>query len=86
MHLALSYHSNKESAVALATEIKAAYKVANPEKRSPTISLHHANLANPKHTVQLCKDAEDVHKRPVDILVANAGVGRRVTEIECAFI
>jgi 3-oxoacyl-[acyl-carrier protein] reductase len=82
VHLALSYNSNKESLLALATQIKAEYKAAHPDQRSPTISLHHANLANPEQTVHLCKDAEDVHKRPVDILIANAGVGRRVTEIE----
>ncbi|KAF2715463.1 NAD(P)-binding protein [Pleomassaria siparia CBS 279.74] len=81
-HLALSYHSNKESVEKLADQLASAYKTAHPSSTPPKITCHRADLSNVDETLKLAEEAKKEHGKNVDILIANAGFGKRITDIE----
>ncbi|ORY17213.1 3-ketoacyl-acyl carrier protein reductase [Clohesyomyces aquaticus] len=81
-HLALSYNSNHESVLKLGESLIDAYKTSNPSCSPPKITYHRADLSNVEETLKLSEDAKAEHSKPVDILIANAGFGKRITDIE----
>ncbi|KAF2469411.1 NAD(P)-binding protein [Lindgomyces ingoldianus] len=81
-HLALSYNSNRESVGKLGERLLDEYKKSNPGRTAPKISYHRVDLSNVEETVQLSEDVKVQHSKPVDILIANAGFGKRITDIE----
>ncbi|KAH7115826.1 hypothetical protein B0J11DRAFT_538546 [Dendryphion nanum] len=81
-HLALSYNSNKESVETLANKLLADYKSAFPDRTPPKITWHQADLSNVEATLKLADEAKAQHSKAVDILIANAGFGKRITDIE----
>jgi len=46
------------------------------------MSLHQADLSNTEATMKLATEASNAHEHAVDILIANAGFGKRITDIE----
>lgn len=45
------------------------------------ISVHKADLSNSDECIRLCEEVEKEHGRSVDILVSNAGHGKRIPDI-----
>ncbi|KAF2184151.1 putative 3-ketoacyl-acyl carrier protein reductase [Zopfia rhizophila CBS 207.26] len=58
------------------------YERTYPNRQPPRSSVHKADLSDVEETLGLCEEAKSVHEKPVDILIANAGFGRRITDIE----
>jgi 3-oxoacyl-[acyl-carrier protein] reductase len=76
--LALSYSTSSEAVKELARKIAAAC----PGKgKTPKITYHQADLSVTAQVVSLCEEAQSAHGRGVDILVSNAGYGKRITDI-----
>ncbi|KAF2114073.1 3-oxoacyl-reductase [Lophiotrema nucula] len=82
VHLALSYNSNKDSVQNLAAQLVTEYKKAFGSRDPPRITLHQADLSNAEETFNLAEEASKEHSKGVDILIANAGLGKRITDIE----
>ncbi|KAF2252102.1 NAD(P)-binding protein [Trematosphaeria pertusa] len=82
VHVALAFNSNRESVERLATTLKNDFTDAYPKSPVPKISIHQADLSNVEETLRIAEEAKAEHGRPVDILVANAGLGKRITDIE----
>ncbi|KAF2200768.1 NAD(P)-binding protein [Delitschia confertaspora ATCC 74209] len=82
VNLALTYNTNKGSINALAEQLHKEYESAYPEKPLPRISIHQIDMSSADDTATLCKVVESEHGTCVDILIANAGFGKRVTDIE----
>ena len=60
------------------------YKETYPERSPPKITCHRADLSNVEDTLKLAEEAGKQHGKGVDVLVANAGFGKRITDIEYA--
>jgi 3-oxoacyl-[acyl-carrier protein] reductase len=75
-HLALTYSSNRDS---LAELIESFRQTASERKLQ--ITIHQADLASPEQTIQLCEDVQKEHGRAVDILISNAGYGKRIRDV-----
>lgn len=82
VHLALSYNSNESNVRKLADDLVSEYGKAHPDRVRPIISYHQADLSNVEETLRLCDEAKREHGHIVDILIANAGFGKRITDIE----
>jgi 3-oxoacyl-[acyl-carrier protein] reductase len=76
VHLALTYCSNREKLEALVFELKKTVDVENLN-----ISIHKADLSSPTDISSLIAEVEAEHGRHVEILVANAGYGKRIVNI-----
>ncbi|KAF2213817.1 hypothetical protein CERZMDRAFT_38040 [Cercospora zeae-maydis SCOH1-5] len=72
--LALTYASNKDSLEALVKELSS----SNDKLK---ITMHHADLASPEATTKLTEEVQEHHARAVDILVSNAGYGKRIRDV-----
>ncbi|OCK85620.1 NAD(P)-binding protein [Lepidopterella palustris CBS 459.81] len=83
--LALTYSSSREAVESLVTQLKDVwerkYGVHIIKNECPVITIHQADLASADQTVKLCQDVNEKHGRPVDILIANAGYGKRIQDI-----
>ncbi len=63
------------------------YKNAFPGRSPPKISYHQADLSNTEETIKLAEQAKAQHYgKSVDILIANAGFGKRITDIEYVMV
>ncbi|KAF2733779.1 3-oxoacyl-reductase [Polyplosphaeria fusca] len=82
VHLALSYNSNKDGVISLIKNLLEEYSRRYPGRTPPLISYHRADLSNVEETLKLAEEARGQHSKGVDILVANAGFGKRITDIE----
>ncbi len=74
MNLALTYSSNRDSIQNLVADLK---EIA-PGLR---VSIHQADLASTEAIESLFVEVKNEHPQHVDILIANAGVGKRITDI-----
>ncbi|CAK1364298.1 3-oxoacyl-[acyl-carrier-protein] reductase FabG [Cercospora beticola] len=72
--LALTYASNKDSLEALVKELSS----SNDKLK---ITMHQADLASPEATTKLTEEVQKDHARAVDILVSNAGYGKRIRDV-----
>lgn len=52
-----------------------------PDAPSLKITIHKANLSDSKACLDLCEGVKKKHGRGVDILVSNAGYGKRIPDI-----
>lgn len=84
VHLALTYHSNRDSVDKLAKQLVEEYSALHPSKTPPRTTVHRADLSNVDETLKLAEEAKASHSQAVDILIANAGYGVRITDIEYA--
>lgn len=77
--LALTYSSNREPLEALIKELE----VAGPAESKSTrrFTIHKADLASPEETTGLCEQVQKEHGRAVDILISNAGYGKRIKDV-----
>jgi 3-oxoacyl-[acyl-carrier protein] reductase len=66
----------------LAASLADEYATAFADKSPPKISYHQADLSNTDATIKLADEASKEHGRSVGILIANAGFGKRITDIE----
>ena len=78
----MSYNSNKNSVESLANKLLAEYKTAHPDRTPPRITWHQADMSDASATLKLAEEAKAQHSKSVDILIANAGFGKRITDIE----
>lgn len=74
--LALTYSSSKGAAESLVEKIKATYPL---ESRKMTI--HKADMGVPDEVVKMCEAVRSEHGRGVEVLVANAGYGKRIRDV-----
>jgi 3-oxoacyl-[acyl-carrier protein] reductase len=82
VHLALSYNSNQDAVESLVAGLLKEYKRSYPDRTAPRITSHRADLSDVEQTLQLAEAAKSQHGRSVDILIANAGYGKRITDLE----
>lgn len=76
--LALTYSSNRDSLEALVSEFKT---IAAQSQSKQQFSIHQADLASPEQTTKLCENVQKEHNRAVDILISNAGYGKRIRDV-----
>lgn len=77
-HLALTYSSSPESAHRLASELQQAQ---DETKQSRRITTHKADMGIPDEVVRLCEEVQKEHDQSVDILIPNAGYGKRIRDV-----
>lgn len=73
--MALAYSSNETAAAELAKELQ---QIVGDSRR---VTTHRADLSIPEEALQLCAVVEAEHKRSVDILLSNAGYGKRIRDV-----
>lgn len=74
--LALTYSSNLSAITTLASELRS---LSSPTPL--TITTHQCDISSTPSIIQLCKDVASEHGRAVDILVSNAGHGKRIQDV-----
>lgn len=74
MNLALTYSSSLEKAESLQNELRS----ANPALK---VSIHKADMGIVEDIDRMFKEIQEEHKAPVDILVSNAGYGKRIVDV-----
>lgn len=79
--MALTYSTNQHAIEELVAQLEKEYHEVRPENRFPIITIHQADLASVERTIRLYDDIRKKHGRPVDILISNAGYGRRIPDI-----
>lgn len=72
--LALTYSSNKEAIEKLVEEISSS-------NNKLKITIHQADLSSPEAPTKLTEQVQKDHGRAVDILIANAGYGKRIRDV-----
>jgi 3-oxoacyl-[acyl-carrier protein] reductase len=80
VHLALTYSSNRASIDALVAELRASAQPA-PGQESPRISIHKVDIGSTTDIERMFVEIESEHKTHVDILISNAGHGKRIVDI-----
>ena len=76
--MALTYSSNPESAQQLAKDLQEASTGAEKLR----ITTHKADLADSEQISSLCTEVHKAHDgKNVDILVSNAGYGKRIRDV-----
>ncbi|PGH28285.1 hypothetical protein AJ80_00176 [Polytolypa hystricis UAMH7299] len=84
VHLALTYSKNLEGMTAVLEELKGQQQKDNPTTDSdslPRISIHQVDVADAKEIENMFHDIQDQHGRLPDILISNAGHGKRLPQI-----
>lgn len=79
--LALTYSTNKLAVEELVAQLKHDRDTNVTSERYFRASIHQFDLSDPQACVRLCEDVRQQHGRPVDILVSNAGYGKRIPDI-----
>lgn len=72
--LALTYASNRDSIEALVKELSS----LNDKLK---ITIHQADLSSTEAPTKLTEEVQKEHGRAVDILIANAGYGKRIRDV-----
>jgi len=76
IHLALHYSASRDKCSVLADALRKEYPALK-------ITTHRADMSSAEETVNLCHEAAAAHGQAVLILVANAGVGKKIPHIKC---
>lgn len=79
--MALTYSTNQHAVEELVVQLEKEYHEVRPENGFPIITIHQVDLASVERTIRLYDDIRKIHGRPVDILISNAGYGRRIPDI-----
>lgn len=79
--LALTYSTNRLAAEELVAQLKHDHETNVTSERYFRVSIHQGDLSKPEMCVKLYEEVRKAHGRPVDILVSNAGYGKRITDI-----
>ncbi|KAE8151954.1 hypothetical protein BDV25DRAFT_138318 [Aspergillus avenaceus] len=75
-HLALTYSSNLAATTSLAEELK-----SNHAEHNLRISIHKVDVASADEIQRMFEEIDAQHSKRPDILVSNAGYGKRITHI-----
>ena len=79
MSLALTYSSNRTSVETLVSDLHA----SQSHTSSQTISIHHCDLSSDIDISRLFTELATEHKQSgPDVLIANAGYGKRISDIK----
>lgn len=65
----------------LVAQLRKEHDCQRPDAGYIRISTHKVDLASVEQTIQLCEDVRKAHGRSVDILISNAGYGKRIRDI-----
>lgn len=79
--LALTYSNNKLAIDELVAELRQVHDREIPDAGYLRISTHKVDLANADECIKLCEDVRKEHGKPVQLLISNAGHGKRITNI-----
>ncbi|KAK4238826.1 3-oxoacyl-reductase FabG [Achaetomium macrosporum] len=80
--LALTYSSSKEKILALEEELWALRNNQDPNAINPVVSTHKVDVGSASDIERLFKSIRELHgKDGPDILVSNAGYGKRIPDI-----
>ncbi len=74
LNLALTYATSKDKIDALVTDLEALGK-------NLRISVHKVDMGSVEDINNMFREIEEHHKAPVDVLVSNAGYGKRIVDI-----
>jgi hypothetical protein len=85
LDLALHYSTNLLAIEELVAQLRKDHEIHCPEAGYLRISIHQADLSVADECVKLCENVAKEHGRSVDILVSNAGFGKRITDIWLVF-
>ncbi|KUJ18516.1 3-ketoacyl-acyl carrier protein reductase [Mollisia scopiformis] len=77
VHLALTYSKNKESMEKIVADIR----VSSPEAAKLRLSIHKVDVGVVDEMKNMFKEIQEQHKTHVDILVSNAGYGKRIVDV-----
>ena len=77
----MTYSTNKLAAEELVAQLKHDRDTNVTSDRYFRVSIHQGDLSKPEMCVKLYEEVRKEHGRPVDILVSNAGYGKRITDI-----
>jgi NAD(P)-dependent dehydrogenase (short-subunit alcohol dehydrogenase family) len=77
-HLALTYSKNPTACEDLVASLRTSY----PQLKDQRISTHRVDVGNPAEIEALIPQIEKEHGTGPDILVSNAGYGKRIVDIE----
>jgi len=61
--------------------LRAEHDRERPQAGYLRISTHKCDLSSAEETIQLCEDVRKAHGKTVDILVSNAGHGKRIRDV-----
>ncbi|GAB1312773.1 3-oxoacyl-[acyl-carrier-protein] reductase [Madurella fahalii] len=82
VNLALTYSSSEDKILALEEELWALRNNQDPEAQNPVISTHKVDVGSADDMHRLFKSIKELHgKDGPDILVSNAGYGKRIPNI-----
>ncbi|CAG8957064.1 hypothetical protein HYFRA_00009265 [Hymenoscyphus fraxineus] len=73
-HLALTYSTSKDKIDTLVGEL-------NESSKGLRISIHKVDMGSVEDITRMFQEIQDQHKAPVDILVSNAGYGKRIVDV-----
>lgn len=79
--LALTYSTNKLAIEELAAQLKHDRETNVASERYFRVTIHQGDLSEPQACVRLCEEVRKEQGRPVDILISNAGYGKRIPDI-----
>jgi 3-oxoacyl-[acyl-carrier protein] reductase len=82
VHLALTYHSSRQSIEELIKELESVDETSTEHANSCKVSIHQADMAKLCDLRRLFDEVNSEHGRYPDILVANAGHGKPIPYLE----
>jgi 3-oxoacyl-[acyl-carrier protein] reductase len=77
VHLALTYSKNKDAMTKVVEDIKASIPGASDLR----ISTHKVDVGVVEEMASMFKEIQEQHQTHVDILVSNAGYGKRIVDV-----
>jgi 3-oxoacyl-[acyl-carrier protein] reductase len=77
VNLALTYSKNHEAMKKVVDDIKA----SSPEAAGLRISTHKVDVGVVDEMLNMFKEIQEQHQTHVDILVSNAGYGKRIVDV-----
>jgi 3-oxoacyl-[acyl-carrier protein] reductase len=78
--LALTYSTNLLGIEELVAQLRKDRDTL-PDDRYVRITTHKCDLSDAEATIALCEEVRKAHGRTVDVLVSNAGYGKRIANI-----
>jgi 3-oxoacyl-[acyl-carrier protein] reductase len=77
VHLALTYSTN----LSAMEKVVVAIKSLSPEAAQLRISIHKVDVGIPDEIFSMFKEIQEHHQTHIDILVSNAGYGKRIVDV-----
>lgn len=77
VHLALTYSTNRTSMEKIVADIKS----SNADAPKLRLSIHKVDVGIPDEIANMFKEVQEQHQTHIDILVSNAGYGKRIVDV-----